>query len=315
MEQNFERLADAIRLPERSRSRIRAQLASHEKTQEVSDMNKPKKRLPRLAVAAILIAALSLTAAAAAVIVRQFQNDILIADISQIPQPEGDTPVAVAVSEPSGEAPQTLAEIQAADPPITLEQWANGEQIGGTTSSQYGGWDAAACISSDPALCIRRITREEDAAEKMQYMAEDPAALLPELTGAIRLDLTWLSEHYSALPFENQAFVIRDADGAFVSELFWARYGASDGRGWITLDFDYDATRSGLGKSYIVDGTYEEAYYYTTQSGYEFLITADSGTVWASCYTDKAGISLYGAYLTTTELEQIVEHLSISIRE
>ena len=32
-------------------------------------MNKPKKRLPRLAVAAILIAALSLTAAAAAVIV------------------------------------------------------------------------------------------------------------------------------------------------------------------------------------------------------------------------------------------------------
>ena len=120
---------------------------------------------------------------------------------------------------------------------------------------------------------------------------------------------------YSALPFENQAFVIRDADGAFVSELFWARYGASDGRGWITLDFDYDATRSGLGQSYIVDGTYEEAYYYTTQSGYEFLITADSGTVWASCYTDKAGISLYGAYLTTAELEQIVEHLSISIRE
>ena len=314
MEQNFERLANAVRLPERSRTRIRAQLASHDGAREGLDMNKPKKRLPRLAVALIVVLALSLTAAAA-VIVRQFQNDILISDLGEIPQAEGDTPTAVAVSEPSGEPPRTLEEIQAMAPPLTLEQWANGEQIGGTTSSQYSGWDAAECISSDPALCIRRITREEDAAEKMQYMAEDPAALLPELTGAIQLDLTWMSEHYNAVPLDNQAFVIRGADGAFVSELFWARYGASDGRGWITLDFDYDATRSGFGQSYIVDGTYEEAYYYTTQSGYEFLITADNGSVWASCYTDKAGVSLYGAHLTTAELEQIVEHLAISIRE
>ena len=314
MEQNFERLADAIRLPERSRSRIRAQLASHEKKQEVSDMNKPKKRLPRLAVAAILIAALSLTAAAAAVIVRQFQNDILIADISQIPQPEGDTPVAVAVSEPSGEAPQTLAEIQAADPPIKLEQWANGEQIGGTTSSQYGGWDAAACISSDPALSIRRITRSEDAAEKMQYMAEDPAALLPELTGRIQFDLTWLSENYDILPRNDQACVVRDADGEFVSEYFWARYGAKDGKGWIALEAVYDGTHN-WGASYIVDGIYEEAYYYTTQNGYEFLITADSGTVWADCTTTHAAVSLYGAYLTTADMEQIVEHLAISLKE
>ena len=76
----------------------------------------------------------------------------------------------------------------------------------------------------------------------------------------------------------------------------------------------YDSTWN-LSPAYIVDGTFEEAYYYTTASGYEFLITADGDTVWADCTTAKTSVSLYGAYLTTRDLEQIVEHLSVSIAE
>ena len=53
----------------------------------------------------------------------------------------------------------------------------------------------------------------------------------------------------------------------------------------------------------------------TTANGCEFLITADGDTVWASCTTVKTNVSLYGAYLTTRDLEQIVEHLSVSIAE
>lgn len=69
MEENFRRIADAVRLPEGSRARIRTQIASHRKEQEASTVKQPKKHLPRLAVAAIIIAAaLTLTAAAAAVI-------------------------------------------------------------------------------------------------------------------------------------------------------------------------------------------------------------------------------------------------------
>lgn len=314
MEQNFKRLADGVRLPEDSRARIRAQIASRAEEQEGFKMQKRKTRLPRLAVALIVIAALTLTAAGTAVIVRQFRNDILVSDISEIPAPEGDEPVALAVAEPTGNAPHTLEEILAMDDRISREAWENGEQIGGMTSSLYGGWDASECISSDPALSIRRITRSEDAAEKMQYMAEDPAALLPELTGRIQFDLTWLSENYDILPCDNQAYIVRDADGAFVSEFFWARYGAKDGKGWVALEALYDGTHN-WSPSYIVDGSFEETYYYTTASGYEFLITADSGTVWADCTTTHATVSLYGAYLTTADMEQIVEHLAISLKE
>lgn len=315
MEENFRRIADAVRLPEGSRARIRAQNASRAEEQEASMQNKPKKHLPRLAVAAIIIAAaLTLTAAAAAV-VHRFRNDIIVSSVSELPAPTEDTPTAVAVVTDSQSAAQTLDEILAEGPYITAEEWETGEKIGGTTSAQYGGWDTAELISSDPALSVRRITRETDGAEKMQYMAEDPADLLPVLTGKIRFDLTWLAEHYSVVIPDDQAYIIRDEDGAFVSEYFSAAYGANDGKGWVSLDMDYDTTRKGLGPSYIVNGTFDQAYYYTTQDGYEFLITASHDKVWASCYTDHAAVSLYGAYLTTRDLEQIVEHLALSISE
>ena len=194
-----------------------------------------------------------------------------------------------------------------------IEQVEN-EKIDGTISHLYTGWDHSELISDDPALCIRRITRDEDGAEKMQYMAEDPADLLPVLTGTIRFDLTWLAEHYSVVIPDDQAYIIRDEDGAFVSEYFSAAYGANDGKGWVRLEIMYDSTWN-LSPAYIVDGSFEEAYYYTTANGCEFLITADGDTVWASCTTAKTSVSLYGAYLTTRDLEQIVEHLSVSIAE
>lgn len=314
MEENFRRIADAVRLPEGSRARIRAQIASRAEEQEASMQNKPKKHLPRLAVAAIIIAAaLTLTAAAAAV-VHRFRNDIIVSSVSELPAPTEDTPTAVAEPASGRKAPKTLEERLADGPRFTMDEWRNGEKIDGTISHLYTGWDHAELISDDPALCIRRITRDEDGAEKMQYMAADPATLLPVLTGNIRFDLTWLSENYKAVSLDDQAFIIRDEDGGFVSEYFWAAYGANDGKGWFRLEIMHDTTWN-LSPDYIVDGTFEEAYYYTTASGYEFLITADGDTVWADCTTAKTSVSLYGAYLTTSDLEQIVEHLALSISE
>ena len=90
--------------------------------------------------------------------------------------------------------------------------------------------------------------------------------------------------------------------------------GEADAR-LISFELRYDTEWENGSQSYAVDSSYEEAYYYTTQSGCEFLITADGDTVWASCTTVKTNVSLYGAYLTTRDLEQIVEHLALSISE
>ena len=61
--------------------------------------------------------------------------------------------------------------------------------------------------------------------------------------------------------------------------------------------------------------SYETAYYYTSADGYEFLITMHNGRVWADCNTSHASISLYGAYLTTVEVEDILDNLSLTINE
>ena len=105
MEQNFKRIADSVRLPDGSRTRIRAQIASHREKQEASIM-KTKKHLPRLAIALIVALALSLTAAAAVYV---FRNSILVSDKSDIPEPQGDTPVAV--SFPNGDVPYSLEDV------------------------------------------------------------------------------------------------------------------------------------------------------------------------------------------------------------
>ena len=264
--------------------------------------------------AAIIIAAALTLMAAAAAVVHRFRNDIIVSSVSELPAPTEDTPAAVAEPASGRKAPKTLEERLADGPRFTMDEWRNGEKIDGTISHLYTGWDHSELISDDPALCIRRITRTEDGAEKMQYMAADPANLLPVLTGKIRFDLTWLAEHYSVVIPDDQAFIIRDADGNLANEFFWASYGANDGKGWVRLEIMYDSTWN-LSPAYIVDGSFEEAYYYTTASGCEFLITADSDTVWASCTTAKTNVSLYGAYLTTAEVEQIVEHLALSITE
>ena len=106
-----------------------------------------------------------------------------------------------------------------------------------------------------------------------------------------------------------------DSGGTFTGNYFSALYGAVDGKGYVSFDFRYDTAWENSNQSYIVDSSYEEAYYYTTQSGCEFLITADSGHVWAECCTAHANVSLSGAYLTTDAVEQIVEHLALSIKE
>lgn len=303
MEQSFKHIADAVRLPDSSRTRIRAQITSHREEQEASIM-KTKKHLPRLAVALIVVLALSLTAVAAVYV---FRNTVLVSDKSAIPEPEGDTPVTV--SFPNGDAPHLLEDVTEALR-ITADEWKNGEKIGGGGS----GWDSAEILSSDAALSIRRITRE-DGAEKMEYMAENPDDLIPFLSDKFTLDLMWMNENYRLVPETGIVYVVRDPNGAFVENHFSALYGAADGKGYISFELRYNTEWENGSQSYAVDSSYEEAYYYTTQSGCEFLITADSGHVWAECCTTHANVELHGAYLTTAEVEQIVEHLSLSIAE
>ena len=165
-----------------------------------------------------------------------------------------------------------------------------------------------------PHLRSRRIGRE-DGAEKMEYTAENPANLLDTLTGRVTFDLEWVNEHYDYVPDANLSFVVSDAKGDYVSENFDALYAKKNGSGYVDFKIENIAQADYFVQAYVIDGSYETAYYYTSVDGHEFLIEMDNGHVWAQCRTSHANVSLHGAYLTTDEVEDILDNLSLAINE
>lgn len=315
MEQNYRRVSQQLKLSQESRERIRAQLIAHQILKEEPFMHKSalKKRVSLLAAAAVLTVALAVTAAAA--VTHLFRNDIIVPSLTDIPLPaeEDGGPSAVAVRGASDAPPVTLEEI-AKSARAKSEDWAAGEQLGGGVLPDYAQWDTAEVLSSDPALRVRRVQRS-DGAEKMEYTAEDPASLMDTLTGQVVFDLTYMDGQYQYVPDANLSFVVRDADGSYVSEDFSALYAKPDGSGYVQLQLYSVAPADYFTQSYVAEDSYDSAYYHTTPQGYEFLITAKNGKIWADCATSHASVGLFGAHLTNEEVESILDSLSLSIQE
>lgn len=167
-------------------------------------------------------------------------------------------------------------------------------------------------LSDDPALRSRLVTRL-DGAEKMEYTAENPASLVDTLTGRARFDLSWIGEHYDYVPNANFSYVVTDAKGSYAAEMLSALYAKPDGSGYFRIEINNLAEADYWTQSYIVEGSYETAYYYTSADGYEFLIRMHNGNVWVDCSTSHATVSMYGAYLTEHEIEDILDNLQLSL--
>lgn len=306
MERSFNRIPKTLKMPEESRERIRAQLASYAANQEVIHMRKTnlKKFIPLTAAA---IAILSLTLAAA-VIAPQFRNDIIVNSVDDIPDPAGtNAPGMIGIASPSGNPPPTLEEITESGR-FKSDGWLSKETING-----FGTWDDMEVLDNDAPIRSRRVSRT-DGAVKMEYTAENPIDLAETLTGRVSFDLSWIDGHYDYVPDANFSYVITDPEGNYAGEVFYALYAKRDKSGYIRVELDYTAEKEPLSPSYIVDGSYETAYYYTTPEGYEFLIQLHKGHVWVKCSTNYTGVGLYGAHLTRDEVEDILDNLSLSIQ-
>lgn len=314
MDQDLKRISNELRLPQNSRERIRAQLASCQNQKEAIPMKKAvlKNRIPLIAAAVVMAMALTLTAGA--VVVQQFfRNDIIVDSKEDIPDPADKDIGAVAVTAPIGNPPFSLEEITESDR-FKSDGWSSKETILGGIATEYFDWDQMEVLSDDPVLRSRRVSRE-DGAEKMEYTAENPANLVDTLTGRFTFDLSWMGEHYDYVPDANFSFVVSDAADHYVSEIFSSLYAKKDDSGYIRIEIYNLAEAEHWAQSYIIDGSYETAYYYTSADGYEFLIKMHNGNVWVDCNTSHATVSLYGAYLTKDEIEGILDNLSLSLPE
>jgi len=320
MERDLKRISGELKLSQESRERIRSQLSSCEKRSEDIPMKKSilKSRVPLLVAAIVTVMALTLTAGAT--VTRLFRNDIIVASVedaaadAKANAPEGDGPTAVSIDTgPGGGAPTPLEEIIESER-FKSSDWYSEDNINGGLSYGYGEWDDVEVLSNDPALRIRRVTQNSGAV-KMEYTAENPANLVNALTDHVTLDLSWMGEHYDYVPDANMSYVISDEHGKYDSELFCALYAKPDESGGYFRVEVMRLANNTWARNYIVDGSYETACYYTSADGYEFLITIDNGRVWAECNTGHTQVMVYGAYLTCDEVEDILDHLSLSIQD
>lgn len=306
MERSFNRIPKTLKMPEESRERIRAQLASYAANQEVIHMRKTnlKKFIPLTAAA---IAILSLTLAAA-VIAPQFRNDIIVNSVDDIPDPAStNAPGMIGIASPSGNPPPTLEEITESGR-FKSDGWLSKETING-----FGTRDDMEVLDNDAPIRSRRVSRT-DGVVKMEYTAENPIDLAETLTGRVSFDLSWMDGHYDYVPDANFSYVMTDPEGNYAGEVFQALYAKRDKSGYIRVEFTRTTEKEAPSPSYIVDGSYETAYYYTTPEGYEFLIQLHKGHVWVRCRTEYTGVGLSGAYLTRDEVEDILDNLSLSIQ-
>ncbi len=307
MEQSFKSAAEALRLPSASRERIRASRAAAPapSAQEPERRTVRRVRIPRLAAAVVLILTLSITAAAA--VSHYFRNSILVSDENEIPS---DLPVVVTTGAPLNPA-EALTEEKIARYRVKSDDWSIGEEISGGVLSGYVLWDSTEVLSSDPSLRIRRTTRQCDDAVKMEYTAENPAVLPAQLSGRATLSLDWLAERYDYVPDANSAFLVTDGDGSFVSDFFLALYRKPDSDAYFALELTDIREPDYYARSYVVDGEFEDAYYYTTPDGCEYLITLDSGHVSAECTGTYSYFNLTGAFLTKAETEALLDSLHL----
>lgn len=263
-----------------------------------------KKFIPLTAAA---IAILSLTLAAA-VIAPQFRNDIIVNSVDDIPDPAStNAPGMIGIASPSGNPPPTLEEITESGR-FKSDGWLSKETING-----FGTWDDMEVLDNDAPIRSRRVSRT-DGAVKMEYTAENPIDLAETLTGRVSFDLSWMDGHYDYVPDANFSYVMTDPEGNYAGEVFQALYAKRDKSGYIRVEFTRTTEKEAPSPSYIVDGSYETAYYYTTPEGYEFLIRLHKGHVWVKCSTNYTGVGLYGAHLTRDEVEDILDNLSLSIQ-
>jgi len=284
----------------------------------VIDMKQGRRQFIKVAGIAAAVCVCS-AAAFAAVGGRLFYNPTIVEtsqDVSAIAKDsnDGDGFLEVySITMPNSKTPHTLEELTESHTRKSRE-WLSEDNIGGTVSFDYREWTSMEVIEADTSP-KHRIVYEKKGATKEEYTAENPAEL-QNLPVKFRIDLTWLNHHYHAVPNANLYYMMQDKKENYIGEHFDFLYAGNNNDAWFSMECSYDATNRRMAENQFVSKeTYDEVYYYTSADGMEFLITAYGDCIWAECTTPHCGISLYGGYLKTGEVEQILDHLGLSISD
>ena len=155
-----------------------------------------------------------------------------------------------------------------------------------------------------------RIIYADNGAVKREYTAEDPCTLQDMISGDFQFDLAGLTADFETVPFANVLYNVTDKKDRYVGAHFAVLYAKENG--YFGMEYSHCVEdRNDAHNQFVAEDNHDKAYFYTTPQGVPFLIEAYGDCVWASCTTEHSHISLYGGYLSTDDVEAVLDHITL----
>ncbi len=265
---------------------------------------KNSRKMLRLCVAAVLILC-SATAVMAGS--GTFRNPSIVKDrdeIKEIESSKGES-AGYAVSGPNSRTPHTLEEMTESCR-FKSSGWSSNETIGGSVWNHYN-WIDMEVIDNEGDLKERNVYSDKKDIKK-EYTAENPLLLQEFMKGETYIDLAKLNELYNYVPDANVLYYVEDKKGNYVELCFDSLYADSEEKSYFSLVYWHHSEEDKDNfNEYIPESSYDEVYEYTNADGAEFIIQTYGGCVWATCNTEHSYIGLYGGYMQTDEIEEVLD--------
>ena len=274
--------------------------------------SRPRRRFRARAVIAIAAAAALLTLSVSAAYVELFRNSEIVGGVEDIPEPSirpGMTESSVSYTRPLPDygAPLSLDE-GAENYREMYALFGTDEMLGGRVLSEPWTGSRVLCGSGD--VLEREVYNASGYVKRDLFPARIELAA-DELAPFLDIDFSALARLARPAEEANLICIKTDPDGALYEASLTAHYSAGEDGEWFRLGMCHLAQHEWADSSYVFEDDWDEAYYYTNASGLEFLITVLDSRIDAWCVTEHTSLSLMSYFMSTEELEAVLDCLSL----
>ena len=159
----------------------------------------------------------------------------------------------------------------------------------------------------------KRHASTSDGWTKQQYVAETLVALNEADPAVISFNASMEDTGLSMIPFGNRLEVVKDENDALLgvnAKLCWL----SEDERFFQMEYSYESNDIDWGLNYVTRDAFDDVVEFTTEDGWEFVITTYQDRLWAESTTPNETYSCYGIGISIEEAEAILDSINVTIQ-
>lgn len=158
----------------------------------------------------------------------------------------------------------------------------------------------------------KRHASTPDGWTKQQYVAQTLATLNEADPAVITFNASMADMGLEMIPFGNRLEVVKDENGALLgvnAKLCWL----SEDERYFQMEYSYESNAIDWGLNYVTRDAFDDVVEFTTEDGWEFVITTYQDRLWAESTTPNETYSCYAIGISIEEAESILDQISVTI--